>query len=132
MRQSDNSLFSRLSQFLAAASIHFAPFRLQSFAAACIAFCFPFAFSTVYEPINESWTVKLLGCSCPKLDGAYPAFNANDFNVILWAGVFAFSTWMWFLACRGLFHRPPIRLLLIPTLLIALNCLRYYCHGVWV
>jgi hypothetical protein len=46
-------------------------------------FVLPVACYFLYQPINESWTVRQFGCGCPSLDGTRH-FNANDFNAILW------------------------------------------------
>jgi hypothetical protein len=57
----------------------------------------PAMFDRLYQPINESITVRQFGCGCPPLDGS-SGFNANDFNVILWLVLFAVCTRLW--VCR--------------------------------
>jgi hypothetical protein len=69
----------------------------------------PELFFRAYQPINESMTVKWLGCSCPFLDGSPRLFNANDFNAILWLIVFAATTVFWVRQFeRALSQAPPI------------------------
>jgi len=33
-------------------------------------FLLPILFYTVFQPINEHWTVRQFGCGCPSLDGS--------------------------------------------------------------
>jgi hypothetical protein len=45
-----------------------------------------------YQPINEGVIVKKFGCGCN------PAFNANDFNGILWASLAVVWISLWCVA----------------------------------
>ena len=61
-----------------------------------VPFVLPFVVHWLYQPINAAWTVKQFGCGCPPLDDRW-RFNANDFNLILWAlvAVACAATWWW-------------------------------------
>jgi hypothetical protein len=101
-----------------------------------VPFFIPELFYRVYAPINESLTVKWLGCSCPFLDGSTRLFNANDFNAILWLAVFAATTafWVWRFE-RALSQAWPIPRAVCGGLGIADICfwsMKYYAAGFWM
>jgi len=72
-------------------------------------FLLPILFYTVYQPINEHWTVRQFGCGCPSLDGTRH-FNSNDFNTILWLPI-ALGCGVWFARLTRVISRPEIRMM---------------------
>lgn len=71
-----------------------------------IPFVIPFVVHHLYQPINANWTVKQFGCGCPPLDDRWK-FNANHFNLILWAHVGAACAAAWWWAVRAEFRDHP-------------------------
>ncbi len=101
-----------------------------------VPFFIPELLSRAYAPINESLTVKWLGCSCPLLDGSTRLFNANDFNAILWLSVFAGTSafWVWRFE-RTLSQARPIPRTVCGGLGIAVICfcsMKCYAAGFWI
>lgn len=101
-----------------------------------VPFFIPELFHRVYAPINESLTVKWLGCSCPSLNGSTRLFNANDFNAVLWLTVFAAATAFWVSRFeRALSRARPIPRAVCGGLGIAVICfwsMKCYAAGFWM
>lgn len=66
-----------------------------------VPFVLPLIFHRLYQPLNESWTVKRFGCGCPPLrDTGGFHFNANDFNLIIWLVIAVICGMSWWLLLR--------------------------------
>ncbi|MFT3786553.1 MAG: hypothetical protein QM770_10350 [Tepidisphaeraceae bacterium] len=55
----------------------------------------PLGLHAVYQPINESWTVKRFGCACRIFRSNEWHINANDINVMLWLLAAVLLSYCW-------------------------------------
>ena len=90
----------------------------------------PFLIHRLYQPLNESCTVKRFGCGCPPMTSkgaaASSSFNANHFNLILWCGIaIACGLSCWFLLRAEFTDRTSGRYLLAQS--IGLFTVMYSC-----
>jgi hypothetical protein len=114
-------------------ALRLVPFRWWHILGAGLPFALPFLFNVAYDPIDENWTVKTFGCSCPNLDGTYRAFNANHFNAIVWTIVLCCSAYAWSWLCRRIvLPKPPWGVIVLPVIVVAFICLRHYARGFWL
>jgi hypothetical protein len=108
------------------------PYRAARWGQLLRTFVFPIAFHRLYQPLNEAWTVKTFGCSCPTLDGRW-RFNANHFNSILWLIIAAICVTSLIAGCRPVRSsedRSVLLIWLIPLMFGA--CLMHWALEGWM
>lgn len=90
-------------------------------------------FHIMYQPVNEAWTVNRFGCGCPPISGE-SRFNANDFNLIVWALLFLVCVVTWWLGLRRTFTKSS-RLTtvgFVGVMLLMILCASRYFKECWL
>jgi hypothetical protein len=79
----------------------------------------------LYQPINQGYVVKVLGCGC--VDG----FNANSFSGVLFPGVFVVSVGLLVWASRRMSGRKYVVYIVGALILQNITCYFAWKYSLW-